>query len=108
MRVLVDECLPRFLRRVLTGHDVQTVRDCEWNGIKNGELLRLAEERFDAFLTSDKNLRYQQNLSERRLTIIELLTNRRVIVKMILPKTIEALEAAEPTDYLQIEWHVRQ
>jgi len=46
-----------------------------WTGIKNGDLIRLAEEQFDVFVTSDQNLRYQQNLESRRIAIVELSTN---------------------------------
>jgi predicted nuclease of predicted toxin-antitoxin system len=102
MRVLVDECLPRFLRRVLPGHFVQTAQDCGWAGIKNGELLLLAEQQFDVFLTSDKNLRYQQNLAERKIAIIEFPTNRRVVVKQIVPQLIDALNTIHPGSYVQL------
>ncbi len=103
MKVLLDECLPRFLRRALAGHSVQTVQDCGWRGIENGDLLSLAEEQFDVFITSDKNLRYQQNLSSRNIAIIELPTNRRVVVKVLVPKIIESLDKAFPQSYIQIE-----
>jgi hypothetical protein len=103
MRVLVDECVPRFLRRLL-GHEAQTAQDCGWGGIKNGELLSLAGEQFEVFLTSDKNLRYQQNLSKRKIAIIELPTNRRRIVMMLVPKIIETLEVIAPRAYVQIDW----
>jgi uncharacterized repeat protein (TIGR03803 family) len=63
------------LKRVLTGHAVQTVQEAGWAGIKNGELLALAETNFDVFLTADQNLRYQQNLQGRTVAIVELPTN---------------------------------
>jgi hypothetical protein len=62
MRVLLDECVPRKLRRELPGHEVLTVTERGWSGIKNGELLALAQAEFDVFLTIDQNLKYQQNL----------------------------------------------
>ena len=52
-----------------------TVQQCGWGGIKNGELLRLAEPGFDLFITTDQNIRYQQNLAGRRIPILELSTN---------------------------------
>jgi predicted nuclease of predicted toxin-antitoxin system len=103
MRVLVDECLPRFLRRVLPGHSVQTAQDCGWAGIKNGELLILAEEQFDVFLTSDKNLRYQQNLAERKIAIIELPANRRAVIKLLVPRLVEALNTLSPGGYMRVD-----
>ena len=62
MRVLLDECLPRRLGRVLTGCDVRTVPEAGWAGKQNGELLQLASASFDVFVTMDRNLQYQQNL----------------------------------------------
>ena len=67
MRVLLDECLPSRLKRVLPGHEVSTVSDAGWAGKTNGELLSLAVERFDAFVTIDKNLPAQQNLQRPRI-----------------------------------------
>ena len=61
MRLLLDECVPARLRRALPSHDVSTVVIEGWSGVKNGELLALAAQRFDAFITVDKNLPYQQN-----------------------------------------------
>ena len=75
MRVLVDECVPRPLLQRLRGHTLRTAQDMGWASTKNGCLLALAEEEFDAFLTSDQNLRYQQNLKGRRLAILVLSTN---------------------------------
>lgn len=62
MKVQLDECLPRRLRRSLHGHEVKTVPEMGWASIENGALLRLAEPLFDVFITVDKNLPFQQNL----------------------------------------------
>lgn len=62
MRILLDESLPRRLRGVFPGHDVVTVVEAGWSGVKNGELLWLASTSFDLFVTADQNLQYQQNL----------------------------------------------
>jgi predicted nuclease of predicted toxin-antitoxin system len=62
MRVLLDECVPRKLKRELAKHEVLTVTENGWSGIKNGELLALAEAEFDVFLTVDQNLSFQQKL----------------------------------------------
>ena len=81
MRILLDECVPWPMRKLLDGHDCRSTQWCGWGGITNGELIRLAEEEFDAFITSDQNLRYQQNLAGRRIAILELSTNdlRRIL-----------------------------
>jgi hypothetical protein len=62
MRVLLDECVPRALRDDIPGHEVKTVAEAGWAGVKNGELLRLAAAQFDLLLTVDRSLEYQQNL----------------------------------------------
>ena len=76
MTVIRDENLPHGLRRVLAPHPVTTVQQAGYAGMKNGKLLAALEGSYDVFLTGDKNLRYQQNLTVRRLAIIELPTNR--------------------------------
>lgn len=63
MRILLDEDLPRRLGTLLIGHEYSTVPRSGWTGIKNGELLKLAATKFDAFLTMDQNLEFQQNLN---------------------------------------------
>lgn len=75
MRILLDECVPWPVHKLLVGHDCVTVQQRGWGGIKNGELLRLAESEFDLFITTDQNIRYQQNLAGRRIPILELSTN---------------------------------
>lgn len=73
MRVLLDECLPRRLKRELSGHQVYTVPEIGWAGVKNGALLRLIQDAaFDVFVTIDGNLAYQQNLSGVSLAIVVL------------------------------------
>lgn len=71
-RVLFDEDVPRPLRKDLPGFAIQTVVEAGWSGIKNGELLRRAEEAFEVFLTADRNLQYQQNTSKLRMGIVVL------------------------------------
>ena len=81
MKILLDESVPRQIRPALTGHDVETVRQRGWTSVTNGELLRLAEGEFEVFVTADKNLKYQQNLTGRTLAILELSTNKRRVVE---------------------------
>ncbi len=86
------------MRDCLPGHECVAVSDRGWKGIKNGELLRLAEVQFDLFLTSDQSIRYQQNLSGRRIPILELSTNdlRRIIAAApLLKSAIETIKAGE-------------
>ena len=72
MRILLDESLPRRLRGAFPGHDVATVAEAGWSGLSNGELLLLAAERFDLFVTADQNLQHQQNLRSLPLSIAVL------------------------------------
>ena len=75
MRILLDECVPWPMHKLLGAHSCSSVQAKGWGGIKNGELLQLAEGEFDLFITSDQNIRYQQNLAGRRIAILELSTN---------------------------------
>lgn len=73
MRLVLDENLPKRLKLDFPEHEVYTVRDKGWNGIKNGELLKLMiEDSFDALLTFDKNLQHQQNFSKYTLAVLIL------------------------------------
>jgi predicted nuclease of predicted toxin-antitoxin system len=73
MRLLLDENLPNRLKEDFPEHEIFTVRDKGWNGIKNGALLKLMlEENFDALLTFDKNLRYQQNFTKYFIAVFVL------------------------------------
>ena len=70
MRVLLDECVPRALRNEIPGHEVKTVAEVGWAGVKNGELLELAVQEFDLLLTVDRNLEYQQSFAGLTLAVI--------------------------------------
>ena len=78
MKILLDECVPLQVRLALPDHEVATAQRMGWGGISNGDLLDKAERAgFQVFILADKNLRYQQNLSGRRIAILELWTNHR-------------------------------
>lgn len=72
MRLLLDECVPARLRKALPSHHVSTVPEQGWSGVKNGKLLLLAAEKFDALITVDKNLPYQQNASSLPISVFVL------------------------------------
>ena len=73
MRLLLDENLPKRLKLDFPEHEIYTVRDKDWNGIKNGELMKLLlGEKFDALLTFDKNLQHQQNFTQYTITVFVL------------------------------------
>jgi len=74
MKILIDECLPSELKETLTtmGHDCQTVRQAGFGSKKNGELLAIAEGRWEVLLTRDRNIKYQQNMTGRSVSIVIL------------------------------------
>jgi predicted nuclease of predicted toxin-antitoxin system len=73
MRILIDECLNWRLGRALVGHDAVSVQKMGWAGVKNGKLLALAvQNHFDVFLTADRNLAFQQNITECAIAVVVL------------------------------------
>ncbi len=104
MRVLLDECLPKKLKRELAGCTVITVPEQGWAGQKNGALLRLAQIEFDVFLTIDQNLTNQQNLSQIDLAIIVLSAqdNQLETLQPLMPKVLEVLETIQTGQMVQI------
>ena len=104
MRVLLDECLPRRLKRHLPAHEAWTVPEAGWGGKKNGDLLRAAAGRFEAFLTIDSNLSYQQNMTGLSFGVIVLSapTNRLEDLLPLGPSILEALESLSPGQIVRI------
>ena len=104
MRVLLDENLPRALASELTGHQVTTVQAAGWAGAKNGELLRLADNRFDVLLTMDRSLRYQQNLDALGLSvlIVRAPSNRMVHLKPLVGSILKALDDLQPGQQCEV------
>lgn len=98
MRVLLDECVPRKLRRELPEHEVRTVTEAGWNGTKNGALLTLAAQQFDVFLTVDSNLQYQQNLASLPISVIVMLapSNDVDVLRPLMPQVRAVLGEVEP------------
>jgi len=101
VRILLDECVPWPLAKLLVGHVCSNPQKCAWGGITNGDLLKLAEEEFDLFITSDQNLRYQQNLAGRKIAILELSTNDWRSIKSDAGTIITAIAGVKPSDFLQ-------
>ena len=79
------------------------MQGARWSGIKNGELLALAETNFEVFLTADQNLRYQQNLAGRAIAIIELPTNTLSVVTTLVPEILNELTTIQPGNYIRIK-----
>lgn len=93
MRVLLDECVDWRLLRDLVGHEVRTARQMGWSEVKNGELLARACQHFDAFVTVDRNLSFQQNLVSFPIAVIVLRarTNRLADLRPLVPALLAAL-----------------
>ena len=106
MKILLDESLPRKLRNSFgQEHEVRTVRDMSWLGKKNGELLRLMiDNGFELFITVDRNLPYQQNLTRLPLTIFILcaINNRLETLQKLIPKIFERLEQGDLENVIEI------
>ncbi len=104
MKVLLDECVPRKVRRELPDHEILTVTERSWSGIKNGNLLALAAPEFDVFLTVDQNLKYQQNLKNFSIAIILLVArnNRFKTLLPLMPEAREALNQITEGDFIRI------
>lgn len=104
MRLLLDESVPHRLRRSLPSHAVRTVVEMGWGGIRNGELLVRAANEFDALVTVDKNLQYQQNLDALPITVIVLdaKSNELPYLLPLIPKLEEALANLVPRTFVRI------
>jgi predicted nuclease of predicted toxin-antitoxin system len=102
MRILLDECVPWPMYKILGGHSCSTVQAEGWGGIKNGDLLQRAEGEFDLFITSDQNIRYQQNLTGRRIAILELSTNDINRIKAARSLVEDALETIKSNEFRQL------
>jgi len=100
VRVLLDECVDRRLARDIVGHDVITVPEAGRAALKNGELLSRAERDFDAFITVDRNLPAQQDLSRFAIAVIVLRarSNRVTDLRQLVPQLLAALPVAKPGD----------
>lgn len=95
MRILLDESLPWELKAELPGHEVRTVQEMGWSSMKNGELLVRGAGQFDAFITADQNLRYQQNLAALPVAVVVLAakSNRIADLRPLIPELLAALAA---------------
>ena len=102
MKIILDENLPRGLKRYLSAYEVTTVQEQGWAGFKNGELMTRIDGVYDVFLTSDKNLKYQQNLTGRTIAIIELPTNRLKLLETITDKILAEVESVSLGMYVQV------
>lgn len=105
MRLLFDQGTPLPLRNYLVGHTVVSAFEMGWAELENGDLLTAAEsEGFDALITTDQNLRYQQNLSERKIAVIALLTTSWPRIEKNASLVVDAVENISQGNYLEISF----
>ena len=98
MRLLLDECVPKRLKGELKGHHVLTVREAGWAGLKNGGLLRAASGQFDALVTVDQGIEYQQNLSGLQIALVIIVAPSNDIddLRPLIPAVLKALTGLQP------------
>jgi hypothetical protein len=105
VKILFDQGVPVPLRQELPGLEITTAYRMGWSNLSNGALLKAAEEAgLAVFVTTDKNLRYQQNLKERRIAIVVLPTTRWPEIQPHAGKIREALTRIQPGDYRELVW----
>ena len=97
MRLLLDECVPKRLRRELPGHEVRTVQEAGWAGVRNGALLRAADGTFDAMLTVDQGVEHQENLTGLRIGVVIMVTASNDIddLRPLVPAVLGALRTLQ-------------
>ena len=104
MLVLFDQGTPRGITLWLPDHTVKEAKSKGWDRLTNGELLTAAEHAgFDVVLTTDKNLRYQQNLEARRIAIVVLGKGRWKLIRPVIASVVEAVNAAQPGTYTEVD-----
>ena len=93
MRVLIDECLPRALKRLLAEHECRTVQEMGWSGKQNSALLLVAEKEFDVLVTVDQHIEYEQNLGNRKIALLVLgaRSNQIEDLTSVIPAALSAL-----------------
>ena len=102
MKVLLDACVPRPLRKFLPAHTVHTAQEMGWGELKNGALLQAVEPQFDVFLTSDQNLKYQQNIAGRKLAILVLPTNDWPALRSMADKIAVVVATLKSGDFVEM------
>ncbi len=105
MKLLLDECVTRHLKRDLPGHQVHSVEDAGFKGLENGELLKAASGVYEVLITVDRNIPYQQNIVALNIAILILAAKRNSYVRLkpLIPRALSALETMKVGDVIRIE-----
>jgi hypothetical protein len=104
MKILFDQGTPAPLRHALTDHRVRTAYEMSWTQLSNGALLRAAEAQFDAFVTTDQNIRHQQNLSGNRLAMLILPTTSWPKIRLHQALVAAAVDNLQPGDVVALKF----
>lgn len=104
MRILLDENVPKKFKRAFPNDEVATVTEMGWAGIKNGELLKLAEGEFEVMVTVDKSIPYQNNFTDKQIILLTFLVkqNKIELLLPLVPAAIEALSTASPGQIINL------
>jgi len=102
MKVLLDECVTRYLKGDFVGHEVLTAEEAGFKGLKNGQLLQAASGQYEILVTVDQNLQYQLNLKNFDIAIIVLKAKRSTypMLKPLMPQALETLEKIKPGEII--------
>jgi hypothetical protein len=105
VKLLLDECVTRFVKRDLVDHDVHTVEEAGFKGLENGDLLRAASGIYDVLITVDQNVPYQQNVAGFNIAIVVLAAKRNSYVRLkpLMPRALELLNTIKSGDIIRIE-----
>jgi len=104
LKVLFDQGTPVPLRRFLVGHEVATAHECGWSQLNNGALIAASEQAgFEVFVTTDQNLRYQQNLDGRKIAIVVILTTSWPRMQADLRPVLASIDSATPGVYREVK-----
>jgi predicted nuclease of predicted toxin-antitoxin system len=104
VKVLLDACTPRPLRSFLAGHAVSTAQEMGWGALKNGDLLQEAERQFEVFISTDQNLKYQQQVIGRKLAILVLPTTDWPTIRANGAQIAGKVATLKPGDFVELDW----
>jgi hypothetical protein len=105
MKVLLDECVTRYLKRDLAAHDAFTVEEAGFKGLKNGRLLQAASGQYDVLITVDQNLTYQQNLKPFRIAVVVIAAKRSTypFLRPLIPRVLDELDKIKAGDVVVVK-----
>lgn len=104
MKILFDQGTPVPLRKIFTAHEVRTAFEMSWGTLSNGELLQKAEDfGFNLLITTDQNLSYQQNLSQRKIAVIVLSATSWLRIQNVIPEILQSVSSIQSNEFIQVE-----